>query len=771
MLYLNPPYFIIDGVSLFCDHVDPLQFYYLPMAPHLSVSKDPVSGVDAPQLQLIEYTGAAGTGGFINFDVNLGLADDALETVKQKLRREANLSDTPKLAPVSFVDGTVRLLILGAESTDPTVPAGKPAGPAPAPASAGPRFVLKIQNSSKPALYGDNQASFSVQLDQYGATVLEQALKGLMSPIAVVYSLEFVALRPAFKVRLHVDWSRVQTYIDDHYQAGVLFFSADIDKSIEKLIEDRVITIEIDTLVTDADGGKAVSDDRDRAVAEVYDMIKNTFFESSLSPPSEKGPDDWDKATGAYKTLSTMALTGGAASSASFSKKSVDLTRVDKKTLDVNISERTSVQRTIYPQGHLAGLLQALTKDGLSLDRFIVKVDLDNPWFERRRVTVVSHSNFDDDKIDSIDVDLTYNGTLKSVSLTKANPQVAVEWSSVLVDGKMARPVKYTYTVNFGAVDATQRPVQITSGELVEVGDTLGIQPSASPSPLYATTLVPIRTDNFPWDRYPSVEVACRYDDPANDIRLRASAVLTNQVPEIVWPMFMRDKNNRRFFFQLTYALVAGGTSVIPWTSTDDGKIDIKDPFPTKRSLTVVAVVDWTATDMVLVHVAYPDKVNPIVQKNFIFNGKNTDPQTLTADRQETGQNAFYFEAKIIGHNGKVSMIPGSVTTEDLLLVQPGMRGQQIVHIRPEQVDFASARVTEVDVELRYLDPKNQISSSALVKLTAPTDVQSFPYEYVDAKISPEYRADITLDNGQTKSLDWSPISDNAVTIALSGLT
>ena len=38
-----------------------------------------------------------------------------------------------------------------------------------------------------------------------------------------------------------------------------------------------------------------------------------------------------------------------------FSKKEVDLTRIDNKTLNVDISERTSVQRTIYPQGHLSG--------------------------------------------------------------------------------------------------------------------------------------------------------------------------------------------------------------------------------------------------------------------------------------------------------------------------------------------------------------------------------------------------------------------------------
>src|SRR5437763_7283023 len=112
MLYLNPPYFLINGVSIFPDHVDPLQFYYLPMMPHLTMVKDS-SGKLLPQIQLIEYEGAAGTGGFINFDVNLGLDDDALAEVRQELKRQANLADDPRLSPVTFVDGTVKLLILG----------------------------------------------------------------------------------------------------------------------------------------------------------------------------------------------------------------------------------------------------------------------------------------------------------------------------------------------------------------------------------------------------------------------------------------------------------------------------------------------------------------------------------------------------------------------------------------------------------------------------------------------------------------------------------
>jgi hypothetical protein len=766
MLCLSPPYFVIDGVSIFPDHADPLQFYYLPMMPRLSTSKDP-SGADMPVIQLIEYEGAAGTGGFINFDVNLGIDPDALAAVAQKLQQQAHLGDTPRLSQVMFVDGSVRLLILGAQSPDPAVPGTAAPAPAVLTAAGAPRFVIKVQNASKPALFGDNQATFSVQLDQYGATVLEQALQGQMAPIAVIYSLDFVALRPAFNVHLHVDWSRVQTYLDQTFHAGILFFSTDIEKEVDKLIEDRVITIDVDTFVTDSDGGKASSGDRDRAVAEVYDMIKNTFFESSLPPPNPNQPDGWDRAMSTFNTVSEMALTGGWASVASFSKKQVDLSRTDNKVLDVNVAERTAVQRTIYPQGHLSGLLNVIAKSGTSLDHFIVKVDLDNAWFQRRHVDVVSHADFDSDMIDSIDVNLTYNGSVKSVSLSKTNPRGSAEWSSLLVNGQMVRPVTYSYTVNFTGVDTTQRPGQLTTGELSEVGDTIGIQPRAT---LFEATVVPIRADSLPWDRYPSVAVACRYDDDSENIHLQASAVLTSQNPEVTWPLFLRNPGRRSFSYRLTYTLAAGSTTSTPWLISDAGKIDISDPFPAKSTLLIVPAVDWNAVEQVLVHVAYPGIDTPVVQKSYIFSGSNSAAQTFIADRQDPTQTSIYYEARIIGRNGAVWSVPASVTTDGFLTIQPNMKGRQVVTVRPEQVDFSAAHVSEVGVQLRYVDVRSSLNATTEVKLVAPTDIQHFAYDYLDPTIGPQFRADITLDNGQTKSLDWAPVENNVVTIGLSNL-
>jgi len=555
--------------------------------------------------------------------------------------------------------------------------------------------------------------------------------------------------------------------MDDSFHAGFLFFSSDIEKVVDKLIEDQVISLTVDTFVTDNDGGKDIAGDRDKAVAEVYEMIKNTFFQSSLAPPDPSKPSTLDQANAVAQSVSALAMTGGAAGMACFSYKHVDLSRTDNKVLDVNISERTAVQRTIYPQAHLAGLLGTL-EQGVSLDRFIQRVDLDNPWFQRRTLKVTSFADFDADGIGSIDVNMAYNGGIKSVSLTKAAPTASVDWSSTLSGGKMVRPVTYTFTVNFTGVDTAQRPAQMTSDQMTETGDVLSIQPRAT---LYSSSIVPIRADSFRWDRYSLVEVAYRYDDDANNIHIRNSILLNSQTPEFYWPLFIRDPSKRTFSYQLTYTQVSGEVVTGAWQSTDAGKIDVVDPFPSKSTLLIVPAVDWTKTDQVLVTVSYPDADNPTTRQNYIFNKNNAGAQTFTADRQDPTQVSISYEARIIALNGTIWSIPPSVTTDAFLTIQSGMKGHQVLTIKPEQVDFASVHVTEADVHVRYVDAANKVDIEKSFKFVRMSDVQHFSYDYLDASVSAEYRADIQLDNGQTKSIDWTPATGDTITLGLSQLS
>src|SRR4051794_13867924 len=145
MLYLNPPYFVIDGVSLMPDHEDPLQFYFMPLSPHLSVMPD--GDLRIPKIQVIKFTGrpTAGadivSGGFLDFDCNLGIEPERLTAIADQLRGEAGLSDMPRLAPVALIGGSVRMMLFGKES--PKEESGLPGRRDGDDEPDGPKFVQK----------------------------------------------------------------------------------------------------------------------------------------------------------------------------------------------------------------------------------------------------------------------------------------------------------------------------------------------------------------------------------------------------------------------------------------------------------------------------------------------------------------------------------------------------------------------------------------------------------------------------------------------------
>jgi hypothetical protein len=139
-------------------------------------------------------------------------------------------------------------------------------------------------------------------------------------------------------------------------------------------------------------------------------------------------------------------------------------------------------------------------------------------------------------------------------------------------------------------------------------------------------------------------------------------------------------------------------------------------------------------------------------------------------DRQDPTQTLIYYEARLIRNNGQVWTVPGSVTSDPYLILQDGMKGHQIITVVPEQVDFSAKQIGQINVQLQYVDAGNSIDISQSVTISNATDVRTFAYDFLSATISPQYRADIQLNNGQTKSIDWTAVSGNVLTIPLSQL-
>lgn len=760
MLLLDSRVREINGISVFPDHANPEQWYYLPLSPHLTTVRDDALGADIPQFLLVGYRGDAGTGGFLNFDCNVGASQKQIDDLAREIANSESLRNTPRIASVPLVDGTVKLMMLGKKTGD---------APGATTGVAGPAFVLKIDQNEKPALYGSNQAAFSIRLDQDGFTMMEQCLDGEIMPVAVVYALDFLGLRPAYSIKLHIDWDRVQKHMDESFSASFLFVSTEIGKAVDELVDKRAIVLESDTFVPEGDDTNGIIDRRDAALAQVRNMITDAFFTPSLPPWTPEKPSDFEKgldAAAKFVGATTAMAAGGPASqvtNASFSYKRMDYTRVDRKVLNVNFSERVTIKKSIYPQGHLTGMFKLLRDVPMPLDRFVKHVDLSNDWFKKRRVKVVTRAELTADGISSINVRARYGAQPQNILLAPPKLEADFEWLSQLQNGVMTRDVEVEYEVTFKNVDSTERPLKLSSSKKTTDVEHVEIVPRE----LYTISPVAVLAENFPWSEYSSVEVHLRYTDEANGIKLRDMIRLTKDNPDAIWPMFILDPTKIMFEHRILFRAMNNRDIERPWTPSDETQLTIRNPFPTRRTVQVVPSFPWAEVQQAFVDLRYEDPANNVLEEASFSFQEGIAAQTFSVDLRDPTLKTVFYKISINYKDGRFLELPESMTNDRRIHASADAKGRRIIDIRPP-VNFAQRRLKRVTIDLRFEDLMANLSFADRFVFETPEARASFEYQYADeGRAKYEYSANFLFENGLELNIDWTPSSATELTLKI----
>ena len=757
MLYLKPPFHIIEGSAVFADHENPNQFYFMPAMPHLSTAPDEVTGIAIPQIQLLKFRGGAGNGGFLTFQVDLGLAPERVDLIASELQRIHGLRDKPIVAPVLLEGGTVRLIILGKA----TGPDGKPLWDT----EQNQRFVTKIEHATTPALYGENQAVFSVELDQDGVQLVERSMiDSELMPIGVVYSLDFFALRPAFTVKVTADWDRVQTHLSESFGFEALFMSTEIDKVVDKLIEDQVVKIEVDSFLPEGEDAGSWVGRREQAVNDFKDMVLDNFFKPSIEPVKEE-KDGWDKFADTAERLAEIGASGGFGFP-KFSYVKKDYTRIDKKRINLTMNERVTVKRSIYPQATLKGLGRALPRDAdgkvIDASRWIQGVTLDDPWFTKRSMKAWSLVDFDEDKVESVNVTLSYANEPRTIRLTKAATDATREWNSVLSGSAMVRPINYEYRVAFRGVDTAERPGFLTwrSPDPV-IGDELEISPRGQG--LYFVDHVVFGSASVPWERYPQVSVEVRYADPINGIRLSDTFMLSKDKPEATWNRFRLNAELVNYDVKVTYLAIDREDVLRDWTSTDQERFIIRDPHPLKRVVQVAPAVDWRLVAMVFVELRYLDEENRVDEQQtlaFFDTPEDKIPKTFSIDLVDGMKRLVTYTTTIILKDNRTIIVPRSMTVGSTIVIRTDMAGHRIVTVAPPSVDFETRGIARIEALLSYRDAEAGLEYQDRYTFANPNDVASFEFDYVSQdRASYSCVALVVLSNGLAQERDLGSLS------------
>jgi hypothetical protein len=315
MLLLSAPRtIIVDGVTVFPDHADLNQFWFLP-AP-VTLARRPDNQAD---FTLIKYKPAAVEsgvkgGGFVMFSTCLKL-DRATEG-KIMSRLSGIAPGTPMLSLVPFDSGTVRCIALNVEGSGGTT--------AKAPSPGAFNAVESILGATTPSLQGDEQAAFSLTLSQEGATILEQAYKQGTGPVGVVYDLKFTGLRPALDVKITADFKRIYDGLSASLSGQYYFVKATLEAAFEKLKQEGAIKVEVFHFTTDQDA----KEKEQWALDFFKEKLLTDWFQPTLAlgdpkvkPPESAGfPDPVGAVTAAVKKGKDGGSDGGSQAGADAGK-------------------------------------------------------------------------------------------------------------------------------------------------------------------------------------------------------------------------------------------------------------------------------------------------------------------------------------------------------------------------------------------------------------------------------------------------------------------
>ncbi|MFC7543688.1 hypothetical protein ACFQU2_35420 [Siccirubricoccus deserti] len=119
----------VDGVTVFADHADPLQFWYLPAPVALARRPDNSGAFTFIKYRPAAVAGGAKGGGFAMFEVNLRLPPATEQRIRSQLAALVR-GGQPRLSAVPFDEGTVRCIALDLEGSGGTAaPADAPRAP------------------------------------------------------------------------------------------------------------------------------------------------------------------------------------------------------------------------------------------------------------------------------------------------------------------------------------------------------------------------------------------------------------------------------------------------------------------------------------------------------------------------------------------------------------------------------------------------------------------------------------------------------------------
>jgi hypothetical protein len=789
MLYLDAPIGPLNGLMIYRDHANKSLFYYVPERPRLARN----DGV--PEFVFLKYkrdiTDNADFdpdakqslgGGFMAFTVDLGVDDAQLEAMKKELSRFAD--GEVMLTPIQFRKGSVRLTITKDAADAKDAPPDEPKGMT---------FFEEVYGATKPSLFGFNRATFAIVLSQEAATLFEAALKSGISPIGVIYDLEFLGLQPAFDVKITAEYKRIYDSLEMEFgargQIQAVSLGLDIDAAFQKLRDDGSVKVEVINFTDDENLRKRA----DAAFDWFKTELLKDFFKSSIEPPTfmrqnssggllgqltnllgplgghENGAAQpqrgaptaiapapaappTNQASGVASTVQTNTAAGsgggggggGGANPLSpfqvaFSLKYMH--QEELKTREFEYSMQAAVARDAAPQGMFSTIVE-----GLDLDKAIKEVNLDDDFFKRLVATVSIGGDLTAAGVSVIAVNLEYPGERKpnEAPMTvdgflfkpdELTPHTFNSW----LNAKKDLSYRYQMDIHFKPDSPwVGKEAHITTDWIV----TRDRQLTLDPLDEVGLFDIELSLGSIDASQVDQVQVELMYQDPANNFEAQRTFVLRPGQAGDHWKLRLSDPSLHTYQYRTTYFLKDGVRYQTDWLTSEDPSLVINDPFQGAIKVRLVPLLDASLLVEADVDLLYHEQDTGYQRRMLtVFSGSPLASQPISIPTLAKEPAGYSYDVTVIRADGSVfeSGTIEASADHNAVVISDGAGMTHRIRIKPANTNLAAANLVAIKVNLlgpgddpdtaEALFTSSQIADQTLA-LVQPDTAGAFVYRY-----------------------------------------
>lgn len=705
----------IEGIQVFPDHENEKQFWYL--SGPLRLSERNGDSV----FTLIKYNkkakdeGAKG-GGFVTFEVNVGLP----ENIERRIVRE--LPDGAQLAAVPFDKGSVKCVALDVDEEN-------------------------TLGASSPTLYGDNSAIFSLTLNEVQAAIFEQTFKQAGQPIGVYYDLEFTAMRPTLDVKLSADLSRVYT----EFQASLGFegvipakvpfkLDAALEAGFQRLVQTGAIQIEVVTFVDDED----VETQKKEALKLFMDTLLKDWFAPTLKLPKTK-PNDGDKKdeplanttpnpqeeetdkekdnqeeAGLGEDIKDVAEAADDVAEAVIPQVRLRLKFVrqeELKKLTYRFSGSQATSRKYYPQGFFSRLLQDVDEN-----KGIITVDVNDLFFETINIKVEApqvayetyrlQSVFFSAKYPDRDiVSLVFDGDNKTTQTASFEINKALDLS-------YSRQVQYNFLPDSGW-DSELMTYEIPWETTEDRAQVLIPHKHIGFLNINASL-----ERSFEWTKIQEVRLHLAYQSSSSNWRKEKVLQFTpDSSTEQHWKLRLNDPvANPEYTYYIEYVMEDGSTIDAESRTSSVPGIAVPDLTKGKLTVDVESLLDPTLDKRAFIDISYVDSDNDYTWEKTVNVLAGADPVEVQIPLMNSRKPEFEYKVTFVRINNETHTKAFPKAKYKRILLESEGTSELVIEITPEDINWDAVRLVSVD--LLYQDIKNDIhetvSQKTLKKYDAP---------------------------------------------------